>query len=399
MNPNIELLHSYPFQKLAKLKEGITPPTELNPIFLSIGEPKHAPPKFALETLKNNLAFLSNYPVTSGTPELRETAARWCEKRYKLSENQICVDQVLSVNGTREALFSIAQAVIDHGTTTEKPVVISPNPFYQIYEGAALLANAEPYYLNCDRDNHFLPDLNSVPNDIWERCQLFYFCNPGNPTGSVAPLDYLQQLIKLSEKHDFIIASDECYSEIYFDEPPVGILEACNTLSNTEFKRCIVFQSLSKRSNLPGLRSGFVVGDKQLISGYLKYRTYHGCAMPVPSQLASIDAWNDERHVEANRKAYKEKFDKVIPILKQTFDVIKPDAAFFLWLPVPIDEETFTRELFAKQNVTVLPGSYLARDSKGQNPGKNFVRIALVAELDECIEAANRLVEFAQEHL
>lgn len=394
MNPHIEQLHSYPFEKLALLKAGITPPAHLPHIALSIGEPKHEPPAFALEAIANNLELLRQYPVTSGTEELRQACAQWCEQRFDLPNNSVKIANVLSVNGTREALFAFAQAVVDN--TQESPVIISPNPFYQIYEGAALLAGAEPYYLNCREESGYLPNLDEVPEEIWLRCQLLYLCTPGNPTGAIAPLDYLVKLIELSDRYNFVIASDECYSEIYFDYKPAGVLQACASMGRMDFKNCVIFQSLSKRSNLPGLRSGFVAGDAAIIAKFLKYRTYHGCAMPMVAQKASAMAWQDESHVEQNRDAYRQKFSQVLPLLQTAYDVQMPDAAFFFWLKTPIDDQEFAQRLFAEQNVTVLPGSYLARESNGVNPGTNYVRIAMVADLDECVEAAQRLVNFAK---
>jgi N-succinyldiaminopimelate aminotransferase len=302
---------------------------------------------------------------------------------------------VLPVAGTREALFAFAQAVVDRST---KPLVLSPNPFYQIYEGAALLAGAEPWFLNTTAENGFLPDLDAVPAEVWQRCQLIYLCTPGNPTGAVADVAYLQQLIGLADEHDFVIASDECYSELYFDEatPPPGLLQAAAAMGRSDYQRCVVFHSLSKRSNLPGLRSGFVAGDAEVLARFLKYRTYHGCALPPPTQAASIAAWNDEAHVQANRDLYRQKFDAVLAILKPVLKVERPDAGFYLWPETPISDIDFAQQLFAQQHVTVLPGSYLSRDAHGGNPGAGRVRMALVAELDECIEAAERIRRFVE---
>ena len=372
---------------------GITPPADRSPIALSIGEPKHPAPAFALQTLVDHLDGFNRYPLTSGTPELRCAAADWATRRYQL--RHLSDQQVLPVNGTREALFAFAQAIIDRKSA---PLVLMPNPFYQIYEGAALLAGAEPYFLNCLAENQYLPDFDQVPESAWQRCQLIYLCNPGNPTGAVIGSEQLQQLLALADQYDFVIASDECYSEIYFDEPPTGLLSVCEATGRTDYRRCMVFQSLSKRSNLPGLRSGFVAGDQTLIDAFLTYRTYHGSAMPLPVQLASIATWNDEAHVEANRAIYREKFTQVEPILRRALPVQKPDAAFFFWAATPIDDCDFARALFAEENVTVLPGSYLAREAHGCNPGSRHVRMALVAELDECLEAAERIVRFV-EHL
>lgn len=401
MNPDLVLLHPYPFEKLAALKAVVTAPAHLKDIMLSIGEPKHEPPKFVLETLVNNLAKLSNYPTTKGIPELREAIATWATKRFQLTAGSFTADKhVLPVNGTREALFAFAQAIVDRtkSESLSKPLVVSPNPFYQIYEGAAILAGAEPYFLNCTPDNNFIPDFAAVPAEIWQRTQLLFICSPGNPTGAVMNTAQLKELIVLADKYNFVIASDECYSELYFDEanPPAGLLQACAELGRDDFARCVVFHSLSKRSNLPGLRSGFVGGDAHILEKFLLYRTYHGCAMPVPTQIASVAAWQDEAHVIANRKAYTEKFDAVLNILAGTLPVTKPDASFYLWSKTPIKGELFAQQLFAAQKVTVLPGSYLAREANGINPGEDYVRMALVAPLAECIQAAERIKAFVQ---
>jgi N-succinyldiaminopimelate aminotransferase len=397
MNPDLQQLHPYPFEKLAKLKGAVTAPEGLPHIALSIGEPKHLPPQFVLDTLANNLSRLANYPTTKGLPELREAISHWAESRFNLRAGSLDAEhQVLPVNGTREALFAFAQAVVDR--SQPQPLVVSPNPFYQIYEGAALLAGALPHFLNCTPDNHFIPDFAAVAPEVWQRCQLLYICTPGNPTGAVINSAQLQQLIALADQYDFVIASDECYSELYFDEdqPPAGLLQACAEIGRHDFARCVVFHSLSKRSNLPGLRSGFVAGDARILQKFLLYRTYHGCAMPVPTQLASIAAWQDEAHVVANRDSYCAKFAAVLDILDGVLPVAKPDAGFYLWPKTPIDDETFAQQLFAQQNVTVLPGSYLARDSENSNPGENYVRMALVASLEECVSAAQRIKAFVQ---
>ena len=397
MNSDLQLLHPYPFEKLAALKAEVTPPADLNDILLSIGEPKHEPPQFVLNTLVTNLAKFSNYPTTKGIPELREAIATWATKRFKLNAGSFTADKhVLPVNGTREALFAFAQAIIDR--TKSNPVIVSPNPFYQIYEGAALLSGAQPYFLNCTPENNFIPDFESVSEDIWQRTQLLFICSPGNPTGAVMSIQQLQSLVALADKYDFVIASDECYSELYFDEksPPAGLLQACAELGRNDFSRCVVFHSLSKRSNLPGLRSGFVGGDAKILGKFLLYRTYHGCAMPVPTQLASVAAWQDEVHVIANRKAYTEKFDAVLTISHGVLDVKKPDASFYLWPKTPIKGELFAQKLFEAQKVTVLPGSYLAREADGINPGEDYVRLALVAPLAECIDAAQRIKAFVK---
>lgn len=402
MNPDLAKLQPYPFEKLARLKAQVTAPAELEHIALSIGEPKHTPPQFVLDCLAENMARIANYPTTKGLPELRSAIASWCENRFQLKAQSLDPEtSVLPVNGTREALFAFAQAVIDR--SEHQPLVVSPNPFYQIYEGAAYLAGAEPHYLNCTADNDYLPDFDAVSDDIWARCQLLFLCSPGNPTGAVISTETYKKLIALADKHDFIIASDECYSELYFDEknPPVGLLQACAEIGRDDYKNCVVFHSLSKRSNLPGLRSGFVAGDAEVLQKFLLYRTYHGCAMPVATQLASIAAWSDETHVKANRDLYRQKFDAVLEILDGVLDVSKPDASFYLWPKTPIAATEFAQGLFAQQNVTVLPGGYIARDAQGansdkENPGENHIRMALVAELDQCIEAAQRIKSYVQ---
>ena len=397
MNQDLNHLQPYPFEKLAQLFKGITPPSTLPHIPLSIGEPKHKSPQFVLDTITNNLDKISSYPTTKGLPELRGSIASWIERRFNLAPQSICPEQqVLPVNGTREALFAFAQTVVNRDVNAAAPVVISPNPFYQIYEGAAFLSGAQPYFLPCLAENGFIPDYSLVPDDIWQRCQLVYLCSPGNPTGAVTSADTLKQLVKLSDEFDFVIASDECYSEIYQDEstPPIGLLEICKEIGRNDFKNCVIFHSLSKRSNLPGLRSGFVAGDASILKKFLQYRTYHGCAMPVQHQLASIAAWNDEAHVRENRVLYRAKFSAVTEILSDILPVSIPDASFYLWPETPIGDEAFSRELFTQQHVTVLPGSYLARTVAGVNPGNNRVRMALVAPLENCIEAAHRIKDF-----
>lgn len=396
MTPRLKLLQPYPFEKLAQLKQGIAAPAGKSPIVLSIGEPAHATPHVIQEALLTHLHGLSNYPTTKGLPKLRQAIGDWLTNRFRLPAGLIDAErQILPVSGTREALFSFAQCVVDP-SAGERPVVIMPNPFYQIYEGAALLAGAEPYFLNTPVSNSYLPDFGSVPESVWRRCQLIYICSPGNPSGAVMPVAAHEQLLRLAERHDFVIASDECYSELYDDEnnPPPGLLETACRLGNTEFKRCVVFHSLSKRSNAPGLRSGFVAGDASILNDYLLYRTYHGCAMPVPTQHASIQAWQDERHVRENRRLYREKFDAVIDILGEVCDVAKPPAGFYVWLKTPVSEIEFARQLYARENVTVLPGSFLSREFNGLDPGVNHVRIALVAPLQECVEAARRIKNF-----
>ncbi|VAW99316.1 N-succinyl-L,L-diaminopimelate aminotransferase, type 2 [hydrothermal vent metagenome] len=400
MNPDLNALFPYPFEKLNALKKGITPPASLTHIALSIGEPKHPAPRFVLDELTQQLSALEKYPLTKGLLRLRESIANWLTHRFKLAQSALEPEKhILPVNGTREALFAFAQAVIDR---SKNPVVIMPNPFYQIYEGAALLAGATPYYLNTTPENNHLPDLNSIPEDVLSHCQLLYLCNPGNPTGAVMSLDYLKHAINLAQQYDFIIASDECYSEIYFDEstPPAGLLQAAADMGLNDFKRCVVFHSLSKRSNLPGLRSGFVAGDADIMANFLKYRTYHGSAQPYHHQYASIKAWDDEQHVIDNRKEYAKKFAAVIEILSPVIDVSLPDAAFYLWLKIPakynMDDTTFARNLFEQQNVTVLPGQFLSRETDSGNPGAQHIRIALVAPIEECIEAANRIKLYLQ---
>lgn len=394
MNPNLSQLHPYPFEKLTQLKQGITPPLDKSHIALSIGEPKHPTPHLIQQALLTHLHGLGAYPSTKGLAELRGAIANWVMQRFQLPENSVNFNtQVLPVNGTREALFSFTQAVID---SSKKPVVIMPNPFYQIYEGAALLAGAEPYYLNTSEDNNYLPDFDSIPNDIWERCQLLFVCSPANPTGAVLENADYQKLINLSEQYDFVIASDECYTEIYDDEnnPPIGLLEVAHEMGNTDFKRCVMFQSLSKRSNAPGLRSGFVAGDSDILKAYFQYRTYHGCAMSLPTQHASIAAWSDEEHVKENRELYRAKFTAFIDTLSDVCEISKPDASFYIWLKTPFSDIDFSQQLFAQQNITVLAGSYLSRTAHGINPAKNHVRIALVAPIEECIEAAERIKSF-----
>lgn len=396
MNKDLLHLQPYPFEKLRQLFSDTTPPEAYKHIPLSIGEPKHPSPEFVLASIVSNMDKLATYPTTKGMPELRQAIARWLERRFALGEDAICEEsQVLPVNGTREALFSFAQTVIDNSSS---PLVVSPNPFYQIYEGAAYLSGAEPYFLPCLEGNNFIPDYDAVPDSIWERCQLVYLCSPGNPTGSVTPAKTLEKLIALSDRFNFIIASDECYSEIYKDEnvPPVGLLEVCKRIGRDDYKNCTVFHSLSKRSNLPGLRSGFIAGDASILSRFLQYRTYHGCAMPVHHQLASIEAWNDENHVVENRQRYRDKYAAVIDILSDTLPVSAPEASFYLWPKTPICDETFSRELFSQQHVTVLPGKYLSRTINGVNPGDCRVRMALVAPIGDCIEAANRIKQFIQ---
>jgi len=398
MNPDLDRLHPYPFEKLTRLKAGITVPQDLSPISLGIGEPKHPSPDFVKKVIADNLDKLANYPTTKGTDELRQAIARWATRRFELAPGSLTPEHhIVPVNGTREGIFSLVQSVVD---SSQHATVVSPNPFYQVYEGAAFLAGAPPHYLACDADSNFIPDFDKVPESVWKDCQVLFLCSPGNPSGSVIPRETLVRVIELADEHDFIVASDECYSELYPDEnqPPEGLLQTCAAIGRNDFTRCIVFHSLSKRSNLPGLRSGFVAGDAAILKGYLKYRTYHGCAMPIHNQLASIAAWNDEDHVRENRAAYRAKFEAVVPILREVMKVDFPDAGFYLWPETPMDDETFARELSAQQNVHVLPGRYLSRTVDGHNPGENRVRMALVAPLEECVEAAKRIVAFVKEN-
>ncbi|MDO6785388.1 succinyldiaminopimelate transaminase [Neptunomonas phycophila] len=396
MNRDLAHLQPYPFEKLAKLKAAVTPPTDMSHIAFSIGEPKHASPDFVVKALADNLNGLSVYPTTKGSLELRTSIANWCTRRFHLSEGVLSPeDNVLPVTGTREAIFAFTQAAVDR---VPGALVVSPNPFYQIYEGAAYLAGATPHYLNCLADNNFIPDYDAVADDVWDNCQILFICSPGNPTGAVTQFDTLKKLIALADKHDFIIASDECYSEIYFDEakPPIGLLEACEKLGRHDFDKCVVMHSLSKRSNLPGMRSGFIAGDAKLLEPFLKYRTYHGCAMQAQHQIASIAAWDDEAHVLDNRNKYREKFREVVNILSPVMEVKQPDASFYLWAKTPIADDEFAQRLFAEQHMTVLPGSYVSREVDGIVPGAGYVRMALVATLDECIEGAKRIRTFVE---
>lgn len=386
MNPDLALLHPYPFEKLAALFSDLTPPAHLSNIALSIGEPKHAAPEFVKQALIDNLAHLSSYPASKGLLSLRQAIATWLTRRFKL-KNINAETEVLPVSGTREALFSFVQAMIDR---TQPSYVVMPNPFYQIYEGAAFLAGATPYFINCSAENDYLGDFEAIPAQVWQQTQLLFICTPGNPTGAVMPEAKIRRLIELSDQYDFIIASDECYSELYFEQAPIGLLEVCANMGRHDYKNCVVFHSLSKRSNLPGLRSGFVAGDAALLAPYLKYRTYHGAAMPVQHQLASIAAWQDEAHVEANRVLYRQKFDLFLHELGDRLPLKKPDAGFYFWLPVE-DDEAFARKLYAEANITVLAGRYLSRDTPTGNAGKNHVRMALVADLAQCEQAIERL--------
>jgi N-succinyldiaminopimelate aminotransferase len=398
VNPNLAKLQSYPFEKLRQLFGAVPPPLTFGEIKLSIGEPQHGTPDFIQETLAANLAGLANYPTTNGSDELREAIADWLGARYKIPAPDAAT-QVLPVNGSREALFSFAQCVAD--ARKADGLVLCPNPFYQIYEGAAYLAGLTPAFINQLPHDGFAMNFGAVPEDTWRRTQLIYVCSPGNPTGNVMTLAQWRELFALSDGHGFVIAADECYSEIYFDEdkPPLGALEAARKLGRDDYRNLIVFSSLSKRSNVPGLRSGFVAGDAKIIQQFWLYRTYHGCAMSPAVQVASTVAWRDESHVRENRRLYKEKFDKVTPILADCMDTRMPDAGFYHWASVArygIPDTEFARGLHAGYNVTVLPGSFLAREAGGVNPGAGFVRIALVADVDECVEAARRIADFCQ---
>ncbi len=396
MNPDLSRLQPYPFERLARLKHGVSPAADKSPLSLAMGEPKHPPPGFIAEELITHLHGLEQYPLTRGTAELRAAIARWLQRRYGLPAASLDPERhILPVNGTREALFAIAQTVVDRARA---PRVMMPNPFYQIYEGAALLAGAEPWYINTSAETHWLPDFTSVPADAWQRCQLLYLCSPGNPSGAVIGLDGMRAALELAERYDFIIAADECYSELYDDEldPPPGLLAAAAALGNTEYKRCIIFQSLSKRSNVPGLRSGFVAGDAAIIEAFHRYRTYHGSAMPPHTQAASLKAWGDEEHVIRNRALYRAKFDAVLEVLTPVLEVQRPPASFYLWPQTPGDDAEFARGLFAAENVTVLPGGYLSRPAHGIDPGHGRVRMALVPPLEDCIEAAWRIRSYIE---
>jgi N-succinyldiaminopimelate aminotransferase len=404
MNPLLGRLQPYPFERLRALFSDVTPNPAYRPISLGIGEPRHATPPFIAQAFTDALtrepSGLAGYPATAGDPALRRACADWLQRRYGLAIDALT--QVLPVNGSREALFAFAQTVIDPGTPgsaagEDGPWVVCPNPFYQIYEGAALLAGARPWFVAADPARNFAQDWDAVPEAVWARTQLLYVCSPGNPTGAVMPLSEWEKLFALSDRHGFVIASDECYSEIYFrDEPPLGGLQAAALLGRHDFRRLMAFTSLSKRSSVPGMRSGFVAGDAELIKAFLLYRTYHGSAMSPVVQSASIAAWGDETHVQENRALYRAKFTRITPILSDVLDVALPDAAFYLWAGVPGSDTTFARELLALYNVTVLPGSFLAREVDGVNPGAGRIRMALVAETAECEEAAHRIVQFVR---
>ena len=392
MNPLLSRLQPYPFERLKQLFSTVTPNPAFTPISLGIGEPRHATPQLVLDALAQATAQLAAYPATAGLPALRNACVNWMHRRYGLKLD--AATQVLPVNGSREALFAFAQTVID--PTKVGATVVCPNPFYQIYEGAALLAGAQTYYAPSDPALNFNVNWDSVPAEVWAKTQLLFVCSPGNPTGAVMPLSDWEKLFALSDQYGFVIASDECYSEIYFrEEAPLGGLEAAVKLGRTDFKKLVAFTSLSKRSNVPGMRSGFVAGDAHILKQFLLYRTYHGSAMSGMVQAASVAAWDDEAHVVANREQYRQKFAAVTPLLEAVMDVRLPDAGFYLWAAVPGgDDVAFARDLLAQYNVTVLPGSYLAREAQGFNPGAGRIRMALVAETAECLEAAQRIVAF-----
>jgi len=391
MNPDLNRLQPYPFQKLAALFHDVRPNQDYSAISLSIGEPKHATPQFIRDALSSNLDGLANYPTTAGSDALRIAIARWLEARYGIPRPDSKA-QVMPVNGSREALFAFAQTVIDR--TRKDPVVVCPNPFYQIYEGAALLSGATPYFLNTLPEDDFALNFQQLPEAIWQRTQLVYVCTPGNPNGKVMPLVEWKALFDMSDRYGFVIASDECYSEIYFEQPPLGALQAARQLGRADYRNLVVFSSLSKRSNVPGMRSGFVSGDAKLLEKFALYRTYHGSAMSPAIQAASIAAWGDETHVADNRRLYAEKFANVIEILKPVLPVSLPDAGFYFWTRTPTPDTAFAQALYRDYNVTVLPGSFLARSAQGANPGENFVRMALVANTEETVEAARRIAAF-----
>ena len=395
MNPLLNQLQPYPFARLREAMRDWTTPAGLQPVHLQIGEPKHAMPKIITDALAASLAELSKYPLTAGLPELRQACANWAARRYQGVELNPDTE-VLPVLGSREALFSFVQALLNPVSDSLKPVVVSPNPFYQIYEGAALLGGGEIRFANCPAPS-FKPDWRSIGENLWRRTQLVFVCSPNNPSGSVLQLDDWKELFDLQDKYGFTIASDECYSEIYFDgEKPIGGLEAAHKLGRGN-KGLVMFTSLSKRSSVPGLRSGFVAGDAEILSRFLLYRTYHGSAMGIPVQHASIAAWNDEQHVVENRRLYQEKFDRVLPILQQAFDVERPDASFYIWLKVPgSDDLAFAKKLWQEAAIQVLPGRFLARNTEYGNPGEGYVRIALVADVDTCVKAAETIVALYQ---
>ncbi len=395
MNNRLDLLHAYPFDQLKKLLADVSP-ANVPPIRLSVGEPQHPPPAAALQSVIENAAQFGKYPSMRGEDTLREACLEWLCRRFNLDATTLAPDRhVLPLNGTREGLFAVGQCLIDGA---DDPIVMMPNPLYQIYEGAALLAGAEPHYLNCQESHDFLPDFDAVPDAVWRRCQLVYLCTPDNPSGAVLPQAALQALIERAHRFDFTVVSDECYCEIYHDEtaPPQGLLAASQAMDNAGHSRCLAFYSLSKRSNLPGLRSGFAAGSKALLARFLNYRIYHGCSMPPPLQRASISAWRDEQHVIENRRLYREKFKQFIQIVGDKMPLRAPAAGFYLWPDVGADSEQFARLLYRHRNLETLPGTYLAREVGGVNPGRNRVRIALVAAPEVCEEGARRLRSFIE---
>ena len=396
MNKELERLQAYPFQKLAGLLEGTSTKSKDKAIALTIGEPKHSPPDFVLKFFQDPRKLseaLGAYPATQGLKSLRDSIAQFLSKRYDLKSSVDSERQILPVNGTREALFAIAQCVVSNKSDG---LVLMPNPFYQIYEGAGILAGSNPYFINCFEDTNFQPNFEKIDESTWAKCELLYICTPGNPSGAVIPLGVMKHLIQLSDEHNFVIISDECYSEIYHREasPPPSILEACDSLNRSSYKNCLVFNSLSKRSNLPGLRSGFVAGDAELIEKFLLYRTYHGSAMPLHHQFVSELAWADEDHVIQNRSLYREKVSAIKKILETVLSVPLPECGFFLWPKTPGSDTQFSVDLFEQTNTKVLPGSFLSRNTSEGNPGKNRVRLALVHSLEECKEAAIRIRQF-----
>lgn len=395
MNPRLQALQPYPFEKLrALMATAGQPPAHLKPINLSIGEPKHEAPACVKEAIVSNLDGLSAYPPTKGDSKLRTAISDWIGERYGIPTPDP-ETQVLPALGSREALFSFAQTVLD---PVEGATVVCPNPFYQIYEGAALLGGAKPYYVNSVAAQNFRTEWEAVPSEVWKETQLLFVCSPGNPAGNVMGIDDWQHLFELSDRFNFVIASDECYSEIYLDEnaPPLGGMQAAHQLGRSDFKNLISFSSLSKRSNVPGMRSGFVAGDANLIAKFLLYRTYHGSALSPVVSAASVAAWGDEAHVIDNRRQYREKFDAVMPILEPVLDVKRPDASFYLWAGTRDSDADFARDLLQETAVTVLPGSFVGRMNNGINPGQNRIRIALVAPLSECVTAAERIAAFAK---
>lgn len=396
MHPHLKQLQPYPFERLTKLMQGINPPAGVKPISLTIGEPKHAPPAFALEAWNRYRDGISLYPTTQGTAEFRQTIAEWLTRRFKLKQAPDPETMVLPINGTREGLFAIAQVLID--PSSHKRRVLMPNPFYQIYEGAAVLAGGIPTLLDLESDNQFQVDYRSISESIWQETAFIYVCSPNNPTGSIVNRSTWQYLCERAAEFDVVLIADECYSEIYPEHsaPPVGLLEVAQDYGSRPFERTLVFHSLSKRSSLPGLRSGFVAGDAKLMDAFKRYRTYHGCALPVQIQQISITAWNDEAHVKANRALYHEKFSKVMPILAPLMELKAPEAGFYLWPKLPIDDEQFTQQLYNHSGVAILPGRYLGRNNPDRNPGERYARISLVASVAECVEAALRIKQFME---